>query len=154
VSKWQRFWALSREERWLLLKALVLLPVARRALRLGALRHLPRSTRPQAGAERPGAQGPEEAQRVTRMVAAAARNGPWRPTCLEESVVLLWLLARQGIPAQLRIGVRKQLEALEAHAWVESGGVVLNETADVSQRYQPFEGDLATLASFQPDQPA
>jgi Transglutaminase-like superfamily len=157
VSNWQKFWALSREERWLLLKALVLLPVAKRALRLGALRHLPRSTpriRPQPGHEPAGAQGAEEARRVARMVSAAARNGPWRPTCLEQSVVLLWLLARQGIPAQLRIGVRKQPEALEAHAWVESGGVVLNDSADVSERYQPFEGDLATLVPFQPDQPA
>jgi Transglutaminase-like superfamily len=149
-DKWQKFRALSREDRWLLLQALVLLPVAKRALRLSGLRYLTRST---AGHEPPGAQRAAEAQRVTRMVAAAARNGPWQATCLEQSVVLLWLLGRRGIPAQLRIGVRKQLEALEAHAWVESGGVVLNDSADVSERYRPFEGDLAALVPFQPDQP-
>lgn len=164
MSKWRKFWALSREERWLLLEALVLLPAAKRALRLGALRHLPRSASnlrpsaaadfgPQAGHELAGAQMVEKAQRVASVVAAAARNGPFRASCLEQSIALLWLLGRRGIPARLRIGVRKQREELEAHAWVESGGVVLNDSADVSERYRPFEGDLAALVSFQPDQP-
>jgi Transglutaminase-like superfamily len=67
--------------------------------------------------------------------------------------VLLWLLNRRGIPARLRIGVRKEEGELEAHAWIESGGVVLNDTADVSERYRPFEGDLAELVPFQASQP-
>jgi hypothetical protein len=149
MAKWQKFRALSRQERWLLLKALVLLPAARRALRLGALRYLPRTA---TSGGPPAAQTLEAAQRVAKMVGAAARHGPWRPTCLEQSLVLLWLLDRRGIPAQLRIGVRKDAGELEAHAWIESGGVVLNDTADVSNRYRQFEGDLAELASFQPGQ--
>ncbi len=135
---------MSREERWLLLEALVLLPAAKRAVRMGALRYLPRPA-PAGAAE--GARAMEQAQRVARMVAAAARNGPWRTTCLEQSLVLLWLLNRRAIPARLRIGVRKQGEELEAHAWIESHGIVLNDSADVSERYQPFEGDLAELGA-------
>ncbi len=145
MSKWKKFCALPHEERWLLLKALVLLPAARRALRSGALRYLRRTA---SGGEAPQGHALEEAQRVAKLVGAAARHGPWRPTCLEQSVVLLWLLDRQGIPARLRIGVRKQDVELEAHAWIESGGVVLNDAADVSERYRPFEGDFADLASF------
>jgi len=89
----------------------------------------------------------EKAQGVARVVAAAARNGPFRASCLEQSVALLWLLGRRGIPARLRIGVRKEHEELEAHAWVELGGVVLNDSADVGERYRPFEGDLAELGA-------
>src|SRR3989441_7240065 len=56
---------------------------------------------------------------TVRMVRAAARYGIGRPTCLEESLVLWFLLERQGIPAQLRIGARKLDKEFEAHAWVE-----------------------------------
>src|SRR5689334_23689850 len=59
---------------------------------------------------------------TARMVRAAARHGMGSPSCLEESLVLLHLLQRQGLPAQLRIGVKKNAAKFEAHAWVEFGG--------------------------------
>ena len=54
-----------------------------------------------------------------RMVRAAARHGIGRPTCLEESLTLWWLLGRRGIAADLRIGVRKTGKKFDADAWVE-----------------------------------
>ncbi len=56
------------------------------------------------------------------LVRIAARNHLYEMTCLRQSLALQWLLARRGIPAELRIGVRKQAGALEAHAWVECAG--------------------------------
>jgi Transglutaminase-like superfamily len=69
----------------------------------------------------------EDVMVTARMVRAAARHGIGRPTCLEESLALWWLLGRRGIAAELRIGVRKTGEKFEAHAWVEHECRALNE---------------------------
>jgi hypothetical protein len=44
--------------------------------------------------------------------------------CLSQSLVLLWLLARRGIPGTLVVGVHASPE-FEAHAWIEHAGRAL-----------------------------
>ena len=41
--------------------------------------------------------------------------------CLSQSLVLLWLLARRGIPSTLVVGVHTSPE-VAAHAWIEHAG--------------------------------
>jgi Transglutaminase-like superfamily len=41
--------------------------------------------------------------------------------CLSQSLVLLWLLSRRGIPTTLVVGVHTSPE-FEAHAWIEHAG--------------------------------
>ena len=77
------------------------------------------------------------------MVRAAAKHGIGNPSCLEESLVLLHLLETQGIAAQLRIGVKKNIPKFEAHAWVECNGVALNEGESLHDHYAPFEAELS-----------
>ncbi|NCF63264.1 MAG: lasso peptide biosynthesis B2 protein [Gammaproteobacteria bacterium] len=80
-------------------------------------------------------------------VLVAARYGPWWPRCLLRSVVLGWFLARRKIPFEIKIGLPegKPLASpgwapdFAAHAWVESGGVVLNDRADIAEKYRSFE---------------
>jgi Transglutaminase-like superfamily len=84
-------------------------------------------------------------QKTCRMVKAAAHYGPGNPTCLEQSLALWFLLQRQSIPAQLRIGVRKQPEKFEAHAWVECDGVALNQGEEVHRHYAAFEAEFSEL---------
>jgi len=75
---------------------------------------------------------------TTRMVLAAARNSPIPSTCLERSLSLWWLLARQGIVTQFRIGVRKDDEKFAAHAWVERDGIAIGEPDDSHLHYAAF----------------
>ena len=82
----------------------------------------------------------ESANRIARLVAIAAYHGPYRATCLRQSFTLWWLLRRRGIPAELRIGVRKETDNVDAHAWVDHEGVVLNDSPDVSSRFPAFPG--------------
>lgn len=84
---------------------------------------------------------------IARMEAAAGRHLPFQPNCLEQSLTLWWLLRRRGIPADLRIGVRKDAASFEAHAWVESGGTVLSESGDEHTNYVPFEGAIHSLGT-------
>jgi hypothetical protein len=87
---------------------------------------------------------PARIRRTRRLLTLAARHGLHRGTCLSRSTALWWLLRRQGIRADLRIGVSREGGKLEAHAWIEREGVVLNDRAEALRRYKPF---LETLAS-------
>ena len=84
---------------------------------------------------------------TSRMVLAAARNSPIPSTCLERSLSLWWLLARQGIATQLRIGVRKGGEKFSAHAWVEREGAAIGEPDASHLHYAAFAEELTGEAS-------
>jgi hypothetical protein len=83
---------------------------------------------------------------VVRMVRAAGQYGFSRPTCLQESLALWWILGRQGIASDLRVGVRKEGEKFEAHAWVECDGIALNEPESKHQHYAAFDSALASIS--------
>ena len=83
------------------------------------------------------AQACAKAQRIARLLRIAANHGLYRATCLRQSLALWWLLKRRGIPAELRIGVRKDGAGLNAHAWVEFDGTPLGRE---NLGYVPFAG--------------
>ncbi len=56
-----------------------------------------------------------------------------RVLCLQRSAATACLLKKYGFPAQLVIGVQQLPFA--AHAWVEMGGLVINDKAYVSDIY-------------------
>jgi hypothetical protein len=143
VHSWHKFQRLSWRERWLLIQALLLLPITALALRWLGLRRwqsVLARIRPLKRIPAGGEMGVlvEQAHATTRMVKAAARHGFYRASCLQQSLALWWLLRRQGIASDLRIGVRKEASQFEAHAWVELWGLVLNESGHVRQRFSPF----------------
>lgn len=89
---------------------------------------------------------PDRVIATARMVRAAVRHsGLGHPTCLEESLALWWLLGRQGIASELRIGVRKHNEKFEAHAWVERDGAALNEPEALHEHYSAFDAALSSM---------
>jgi len=92
----------------------------------------------------------EEVRAACRMVIAALRYSFLQYTCLEESLTLWYLLRKQGIAASLRIGVRKENEKFEAHAWVEHRGEALNQDEAMHRHYAAFEQDLQEPPVEQP----
>ena len=66
-------------------------------------------------------------------VAMAAAFYPGRAQCLERSLVLYYVLRRQGVPVKYCHGV--QPWPLISHAWVEYRGEVVN---DVPERVKEF----------------
>lgn len=77
--------------------------------------------------------------RLSHIVDIAARRGPFRTPCLARALTLQWLMRRHGLATELRLGVRKVSGQLDAHAWIELHGQPLMESADVHQRFAPFE---------------
>ncbi len=142
MSKWKKFRALSPSERSVFLVASIALPATALALRIIRLRHwlwLISSLKWNPFANRLlGLSHLQQAQRTACLVSAAARNGICRPNCLERSVVLLWLLENGNIEGVIRFGASKNRQQLDAHAWVEYQGVVLNDDSDVQTRFGIF----------------
>jgi hypothetical protein len=81
----------------------------------------------------------EKACATLQRATAVAAHGRHPANCLERSLVLWWLLRRLGIKGDLRIGIHKDTDRFEAHAWVEHGGVALNEGDDVRQHFAVFD---------------
>lgn len=144
----RRFSALERGSRGVFLRAAMLLPLLSLSLRLRGFRKtqgfLQKFLSTRYGTA--DASAPDRAGATARMVRAAVRHsGLGHPTCLEESLALWWLLGRQGIASELRIGVRKQDEKFEAHAWVERDGAALNEPEALHEHYAAFDAALSSM---------
>jgi Transglutaminase-like superfamily len=148
----QRYRALDAEATQLFRRAVALLPLVRILLRLRGYKatqewlqrrlrtaNLRVSNEPQA----------QRVERTCRMVRAAQRYGV-RSTCLDRSLTLWYLLQRQGIAAAVRVGVRKENEKFEAHAWVECEGVALNQPEEIHRHYAAFEKEIAGLGVERP----
>ncbi len=75
-------------------------------------------------------------QRGVWAIRAAARAVP-RARCLTQALVGRVLLGRQGLPVDLRIGVRTD-DGFEAHAWIEYDGVALNDSQHATRHFTPF----------------
>jgi hypothetical protein len=84
---------------------------------------------------------------VVRMHAAAERRLFFKPSCLEHALVLWWLLRRQGVAAELRVGGRKEQGRFEAHAWVEAGGAPVGDAGETHRQFAPFDGPVPLMES-------
>ena len=145
-ARLHRFSSLPRPAKLLFLRAAMMLPLLILSLRLRGFRATQKSLKKSLSSAKDTSQNPDTESRVTltaRMVLAAARCSLISSTCLERSLCLWWLLARQGITAQFRIGVRKDNEQFAAHAWVERDGVVVGESQTLHLHYAAFVEEIS-----------
>src|SRR5260221_12179931 len=117
----RRLSELSSGECWLLLQAVFLLPVVRLAL----LRKRVADLMQIAERKPESSKDDVDPQAAARIVRIAAQHGLYRAKCLEQSLVLRWLLQRQGIDGRIVFGARRNGEQVQAHAWVEINGLPL-----------------------------
>ena len=130
---------LTNAAEWsVLFQALPLLILVRLSLWIvpfGRIRRAASSLLPRiARAQREGSLPPE---RITWLVTVVSRLVPLAH-CLTRAIVAQLLLARSGYRADLRIGVRKDGNKLDAHAWLMLDGRPLFEDAERLSNYSPF----------------
>ena len=137
----RRFSALDSRAQKLFGRAVVLLPWAKLSLRWRGFKTTKGILEGKlSGGSVPAGQNfSETVSTIVRMVKAGGRWGIVRPNCLEESLVLWYLLRQAAIAASFRIGVRKSEGMFEAHAWVEYEGVTLNQGEWTHPHYAAFE---------------
>jgi hypothetical protein len=144
----RRLGALPWEDKRRLLLAAALLPVASLLLRLFGFRRCQAwmarnaaSSRPRRDAG-PAANDWAKAANTARLVEMAARLT--RSSCLPRSLITWRLVRRQGLDCELRIGVRKRGDRIQAHAWVEMDGRSLGRE---EPSFVPFEPDMMSHES-------
>src|ERR1041384_2862169 len=145
-ARLRRFSALPRPAKGLFLRVVALLPFLTIYLRICGFRSTHRILQKFIGPPKKTLSEAEAQSRTaltSRMILAAARNSPIPSTCLERSLALWWLLIRQGVATQFRIGVRKDGEKFAAHAWVERNGVALGEPEASHLHYRAFAEELS-----------
>lgn len=146
----RRFSALERPAQALFLRAIVLLPLVSVNLRRRGFKATQAALQKRIGAVPANPDPRKIAAMSARMVHAAVRHGFGHPTCLQESLVLWYLLARQGIDSELRIGIRKHAGKFEAHAWVECQGAAINEPEALHEHYAAFDAGFSAPPPEQP----
>jgi len=78
------------------------------------------------------------AQRIRPLIALSesATRRHWRTmNCLRRCLAQQRLLNRRNINAKMHIGVAKKSGKLTAHSWLSYRGIVINDSADVVERY-------------------
>jgi Transglutaminase-like superfamily len=150
VRTWLGFWRLSRRYQGVALEAALALSATWAGLRLVGFRRwktlLVRLAPPNPDATQPLDQARiEKAHEIARVQEAVSRRLIFHVSCLEQSLVLWWLAARRGIPVELRIGARKRAGRFEAHAWVELGNLVLNDSGEAHHHFAPFDGSIISM---------
>src|ERR1700730_484462 len=146
----RRFSMLDRFAPSLFLRAIVMLPVVSLSLRwrgFGVTRTALERFLPHADLRKDSAAAGRHAALSAHMVNVADRHGLVHPSCLAKSLTLWWLLGREGIPSDLRIGIRRENEKFEAHAWVERDGAALNEPDEHHRHYAAFDRRFSSWPS-------
>ncbi|NOZ06700.1 MAG: lasso peptide biosynthesis B2 protein [Chloroflexi bacterium] len=122
---------LSWADRLLLAEALVMLGLARLAVVALPFRwiaaRLDAAHSPTARVDR------SKARRVGVAIRRVARITPWRSKCLEQAVAGYWMLRRRDLPGVLHLGVAKEDEVMEAHAWLHCGNQIITGGQDVQR---------------------
>jgi hypothetical protein len=124
MRKLKIFLSLPLAEKGLLLEALVLLALARLAVRLLPFRWVARvlgsTTRRTAVQEDP--KKDLLIRRIGALVRNTASNVLWTSKCLDQALAAKIMLARRGIAATVYFGVNFDEQGqLAAHAWLQSG---------------------------------
>ncbi len=125
LKKWR---ALTRQEKILLLRFIFWLPWVSFSLKFfGYLRtrHFLLRRIAVAGLHQADSAELARAERMAELLSIAGRHGLVSATCLRQSVLLEYWLKRQGLAAEIKIGVRKENTLFDAHAWVELNGIPL-----------------------------
>jgi hypothetical protein len=146
----QRYVRLTPFERWIVVQCFAGLLVTRAGLRLlgfGVWKKLVASVTPVVSVSRNVERAASVSSAIARMQAAAERRLFFAPNCLEHALVLWWLLRSRGIPADIRLGGRKELGRFEAHAWVELEGMPVGDRNGAQRDFVPFEGPGTLMES-------
>jgi hypothetical protein len=133
-GKFRKFMSLRWADRWLVIRAVIWLLVARLWIIAVPFRRLAGRLSGDAGAGRSDPD-PKILERISYAVNAAAANVPWRSDCFPQTIAARMLLKRFGYGSVIHLGVERVGDAgLAGHAWLTCGSKVVVGGAEL-ERY-------------------
>jgi hypothetical protein len=141
-NKLKRFGQLDGADKWLLLRAIAWLAIARIMLVAMPFRRL--AARLSAGSDSAQPKpDPELLKRIGRAVAIVANQVPWRSDCFPQTIAARMLLKRHGLASTIHIGVeRVGDDELNGHAWLTCGETVVTGGSEL-HRYTELHSPSA-----------
>ena len=131
--KIKKFSDLDSGDRWLLLRAVGWLGIARVMLLLMPFQRLAERLSVRANASAP-LPDEEVLRRIGFAVAAAANNVPWRSDCFPQAIAARRLIKGFGYSSTIHLGVeRTGDQGLAGHAWLTCGDTVVTGGADLGR---------------------
>lgn len=130
-----KFFRLSNDLKWFVLRSVWTLAISYAGLELFGFKRLLRHIERISPTGRGTAVSPDGLRVRVILFSAVARRMPLPLKCLGRSLALCWILRLRGVDATVHIGVRKEHDELDAHAWVQFGDCVINDEEDVADRY-------------------
>ena len=67
--------------------------------------------------------------------------------CFSSSIVLWFVLKKEGLAPSIIIGTKKEEDMFKAHAWVELNQFPVNENYKISKSYSTFDYDFSNKIS-------
>lgn len=140
VRRFAKFVALSNTDRRMVVQAFLALGAVDLGLRTRGFQALVEQAQT-AGESATRAVLPNDltrAHQYARWLDVASRFHIVSAHCLHRSLALHRWLLNEGLPSDLRIGVRKENNELKAHAWVELDGQILNDPPNAVAGFTPL----------------
>jgi hypothetical protein len=132
-SKAGKFAALPAADKWLVLRAVFWLGVARLRLAVTPFNKLAEQLSSRT-TETTGEADPELVRRIGFAINAAANNVPWRSDCWPKAIAARSLLRRAGYASTIHLGVEKDRKGdLAGHAWLTCGDTVVTGGEDIDR---------------------
>lgn len=148
LHRFRQFLSLSALDRWLFVRAFFCLAAVDARLRFFGFQSAVERAKPPPDSAQCELVGNEccQARHYARLIEVVSRFHFVRARCLHRSLVLHYWLRQEGLPSDLRIGVRKDGSVLVAHAWVELTGEVVNDQPGALASFIP----LASMSGLPP----
>lgn len=77
-----------------------------------------------------------------RMIILASRYHLINANCLPKSLALKWMLDKENIYCELKLGLNPEKNNFHGHAWLQRNEIILNDNQDVAIRY-PLEQEIS-----------
>ena len=140
MGRLSKLFALSWQQRFVLVEALLWLAVTGAAIHTQPFQRLVNLLKLKAG-ETAAAGCPPVAEPVGWAIRVISLRTPWLSTCLAQAMAGYIMLRRRQIPATVYLGVAMSpTESLQAHAWLRCGEKILTGQAG--------RGRYKTIACF------
>ena len=146
LRKVRTFWSLGRQSRAMVIESLLFPFFISAGFRLAGVARTQGLLRRWASFREktvPNQSADDVVLMATRAQRIVKRSAGIEGTCLVRSFALWAMLLRRGIPSDLRFGVRKRDGKMEGHAWLERGGVSLNEEDEILATYTPYHSPVS-----------